>query len=155
MRRSTIRVVPAFVNVSNNMFGQILGNPEGTGFGLILLVFFAMILVPILVAWGAAMAIIGLEGDIGFAALLFTLFIAMLWITTGRLAHCPSSIGPDRTPMPGYCISIFRLLSLATCTHFSMSAFMKSVSSVGELMGTSNPDSSNHFLTAGTSAKST
>jgi cell division protein FtsW (lipid II flippase) len=33
------------------------------------------------------MAIIGLEGDIGFAALLFTLFIAMLWITTGRFGY--------------------------------------------------------------------
>src|ERR1700691_6633972 len=41
-------------------------------------------LVPILVAWGAAMAVIGLEDDIGFAALLFTLFIGLLWITTGR-----------------------------------------------------------------------
>ncbi len=44
-------------------------------------------LVPLLVAWGAAMAVIGLEGDIGFAALLFTLFIAMLWITTGRFGY--------------------------------------------------------------------
>jgi cell division protein FtsW (lipid II flippase) len=44
-------------------------------------------LIPLLVAWGAAMAIIGLEGDIGFAALLFTLFIALLWITTGRFGY--------------------------------------------------------------------
>ena len=44
-------------------------------------------LIPLLVAWGAAMAVIGLEGDIGFAALLFTLFIAMLWITTGRFGY--------------------------------------------------------------------
>ena len=44
-------------------------------------------LVPILVAWGAAMVVIGLEGDIGFAALLFTLFIALLWITTGRIGY--------------------------------------------------------------------
>ena len=44
-------------------------------------------LIPILVAWGAAMAIIGLEGDIGFAALLFTLFIGMLWIATGRVGY--------------------------------------------------------------------
>ncbi|HVB92288.1 MAG TPA: FtsW/RodA/SpoVE family cell cycle protein [Acidimicrobiales bacterium] len=44
-------------------------------------------LVPIIVAWGAAMAVIGLEGDIGFAALLFTLFIGMLWITTGRFGY--------------------------------------------------------------------
>ncbi len=34
-------------------------------------------LIPILVAWGAAMAVIGLEDDIGFAALLFVLFIGL------------------------------------------------------------------------------
>jgi cell division protein FtsW (lipid II flippase) len=44
-------------------------------------------LVPIIVAWGAAMAIIGLEDDIGFAALLFVLFIGMLWIATGRIGY--------------------------------------------------------------------
>jgi cell division protein FtsW (lipid II flippase) len=44
-------------------------------------------LLPILVAWGVAMAIIGLEGDIGFAALLFTLFIGLLWVTTGRIGY--------------------------------------------------------------------
>jgi cell division protein FtsW (lipid II flippase) len=44
-------------------------------------------LLPLLVAWGTAMAVIGLEGDIGFAALLFTLFIGMLWITTGRFGY--------------------------------------------------------------------
>ncbi len=44
-------------------------------------------LVPILVAWGFAMLVIGVENDIGFAALLFVLFIGMLWITTGRLAY--------------------------------------------------------------------
>ena len=44
-------------------------------------------LLPILVAWGAAMAVIGLEDDIGFAALLFTLFIGMLWVTTGRVGY--------------------------------------------------------------------
>jgi cell division protein FtsW (lipid II flippase) len=44
-------------------------------------------LIPILVAWGAAMAVIGLEDDIGFAALLFVLFIGLLWITTGRVGY--------------------------------------------------------------------
>ncbi len=44
-------------------------------------------LVPIIVAWGATMAVIGLEGDISFAALLFTLFIGLLWITTGRFGY--------------------------------------------------------------------
>ena len=44
-------------------------------------------LLPIIVAWGAAMAIIGLEDDIGFAALLFVLFIGLLWIATGRVGY--------------------------------------------------------------------
>ena len=44
-------------------------------------------LIPILVAWGAAMAVIGLEDDIGFAALLFMLFIGLLWVTTGRVGY--------------------------------------------------------------------
>jgi len=44
-------------------------------------------LIPIVVAWGAAMAVIGLEDDIGFAALLFTLFIGLLWVATGRMGY--------------------------------------------------------------------
>jgi len=44
-------------------------------------------LLPILVAWGAAMAIIGFEDDIGFAALLFVLFIGLLWVATGRVGY--------------------------------------------------------------------
>jgi cell division protein FtsW (lipid II flippase) len=44
-------------------------------------------LIPILVAWGVAMAIIGLEDDIGFAALLFVLFIGLLWVATGRIGY--------------------------------------------------------------------
>jgi cell division protein FtsW (lipid II flippase) len=44
-------------------------------------------LLPLLVAWGAAMAVIGIEGDVGFAALLFTVFIGMLWLTTGRFGY--------------------------------------------------------------------
>jgi cell division protein FtsW (lipid II flippase) len=44
-------------------------------------------LIPILVAWGGAMAVIGVEDDIGFAALLFTLFIGLLWIATGRIGY--------------------------------------------------------------------
>ena len=44
-------------------------------------------LIPILVAWGVAMVIIGVEDDIGFAALLFTLFIGLLWVTTGRAGY--------------------------------------------------------------------
>ena len=44
-------------------------------------------LVPILVAWLVSMAIIGVENDIAFALLLFTLFIGLLWITTGRVGY--------------------------------------------------------------------
>lgn len=44
-------------------------------------------LVPILVAWLASMAIIGVENDIAFALLLFTLFVGLLWITTGRVGY--------------------------------------------------------------------
>ncbi len=39
---------------------------------------------PILVAWGFAMLVLGAEGDIGFALLIFVLFISMLWLATGR-----------------------------------------------------------------------
>jgi cell division protein FtsW (lipid II flippase) len=41
------------------------------------------VLLPILFAWGFAMAILGAENDIGFALLLFALFISLLWVTTG------------------------------------------------------------------------
>ena len=40
-------------------------------------------LLPILIAWGFAVAILGAENDIGFAMLLFALFISLLWVTTG------------------------------------------------------------------------
>ncbi len=41
------------------------------------------VLIPILVAWGISIAILGAENDIGFAMLLFCLFMGMLWVTTG------------------------------------------------------------------------
>ena len=41
------------------------------------------VILPILFAWGFSMAILGAENDIGFALLLFALFISMLWVTTG------------------------------------------------------------------------
>jgi cell division protein FtsW (lipid II flippase) len=44
-------------------------------------------LVPILLAWGFAIAVMSLEHDIGFSALLFTLFIGLLWVTTGRTGY--------------------------------------------------------------------
>jgi cell division protein FtsW (lipid II flippase) len=44
-------------------------------------------LVPIMLAWAFATLVIGVENDVGFAMLIFTLFIALLWITTGRAAY--------------------------------------------------------------------
>ena len=44
-------------------------------------------LFPILLAWGFAMAVIGVEDDIAFAMLIFTLFIALLWTATGRVGY--------------------------------------------------------------------
>ncbi len=44
-------------------------------------------LVPITLAWFFAIAVMSLEHDIGFSALLFTLFIGMLWVTTGRFGY--------------------------------------------------------------------
>ena len=41
---------------------------------------------PILLAWGFAMLVLGGERDIGFALLIFVLFIGMLWLATGRVA---------------------------------------------------------------------
>jgi cell division protein FtsW (lipid II flippase) len=50
-------------------------------------------LVPILVAWLVSMAVIGAENDVAFALLLFTLFIGLLWIATGRLGYLVLGIG--------------------------------------------------------------
>jgi peptidoglycan glycosyltransferase len=44
-------------------------------------------LAPILAAWGFTIFVLGAEHDIGFAALIFVLFIAMLWLTTGRWTY--------------------------------------------------------------------
>ena len=44
-------------------------------------------LVPIVLAWAFAIGVMSLEDDIGFSALLFTLFIGLLWVTTGRTGY--------------------------------------------------------------------
>ncbi len=44
-------------------------------------------LIPIILAWVGAMAVIGIENDIAFAMLLFTLFIGLLWVATGRVGY--------------------------------------------------------------------
>jgi cell division protein FtsW (lipid II flippase) len=44
-------------------------------------------LVPMLLVWGFCMLVIAKEDDIGFALLLFTLFMVMLWVATGRAGY--------------------------------------------------------------------
>lgn len=39
---------------------------------------------PILLAWGFCMLVLGAEHDVGFAMLLFVMFVGMLWLGTGR-----------------------------------------------------------------------
>ncbi|MHB8438823.1 MAG: FtsW/RodA/SpoVE family cell cycle protein [Acidimicrobiales bacterium] len=41
-------------------------------------------IIPILLAWGFAMLVLGAEHDVGFALLIFVLFVGMLWLATGR-----------------------------------------------------------------------
>jgi cell division protein FtsW (lipid II flippase) len=50
-------------------------------------------LLPILLTWGFAMLIVGVENDIGFAMLIFSLFIALLWLATGRLGYLVLGLG--------------------------------------------------------------
>jgi cell division protein FtsW (lipid II flippase) len=44
-------------------------------------------LIPIVVTWLFALGVLGVENDIGFAMLLFTLFLALLWTSTGRVVY--------------------------------------------------------------------
>lgn len=44
-------------------------------------------LIPIVVMWGFAIGVLGAENDIGFAMLIFTLFLALLWVSTGRVVY--------------------------------------------------------------------
>lgn len=48
---------------------------------------------PILLAWGFCMLVLALERDIGFALLIFVLFIAMLWLSTGRGRYIVFGLG--------------------------------------------------------------
>jgi peptidoglycan glycosyltransferase len=51
------------------------------------------VLVPIFVAWGLSVAILGAENDLGFALLIFALFIALLWVTTGLKSYVLLGLG--------------------------------------------------------------
>jgi len=49
-------------------------------------------LVPILLAWGFCMLVLGAERDVGFAVLIFVLFVSQLWLTTGRARYIFSGV---------------------------------------------------------------
>ena len=42
---------------------------------------------PLLLAWGASLAVLFLERDMGASLLLFGVFVVMLWVATGRWAY--------------------------------------------------------------------
>jgi cell division protein FtsW (lipid II flippase) len=44
-------------------------------------------LAPVLLAWGASLAILFVQKDLGASLLYFGIFVAMLWVATGRLAY--------------------------------------------------------------------
>ena len=48
---------------------------------------------PILLAWGFALAVLGAENDVGFAMLIFVLFVGMLWLATGRWTWLAFGVG--------------------------------------------------------------
>ncbi len=48
---------------------------------------------PIVFAWGFAIAVLGAENDVGFAILLFILFMAMIWVTTGLKTYLFLGLG--------------------------------------------------------------
>lgn len=50
------------------------------------------ILLPIVITWGIALMVLGVENDIGFAMLLFALFLSLLWVATGRVAYVVSGL---------------------------------------------------------------
>jgi cell division protein FtsW (lipid II flippase) len=51
------------------------------------------VLVPIFAAWGISIAILGAENDLGFAILIFALFVALLWVTTGLRSYVALGLG--------------------------------------------------------------
>jgi cell division protein FtsW (lipid II flippase) len=45
------------------------------------------VLVPIFAAWGFSVLVLGAENDLGFAILIFALFISLLWVATGLKSY--------------------------------------------------------------------
>ena len=75
------------------------------------------VLLPILFVWGLAMAILGAENDIGFALLLFALFISLLWVTTGLKTYVVLGMGL-------FAGSAFVLASLFSQVHARVSIWL-------------------------------
>jgi len=44
-------------------------------------------LAPVLLAWGASLAVLFLQKDLGASLLYFAIFVVMLWVATGRTAY--------------------------------------------------------------------
>jgi len=44
-------------------------------------------LMPVLLAWGASLAVLFIQRDLGASLLYFGIFVVMLWVATGRLAY--------------------------------------------------------------------
>ena len=44
-------------------------------------------LMPVLVAWGASLAVLFIQRDLGASLLYFGIFVVMLWVATGRVAY--------------------------------------------------------------------
>ena len=51
------------------------------------------VLVPIFAAWGISVAVLGAENDLGFAILIFALFISLLWVATGLKSYVALGVG--------------------------------------------------------------
>ena len=51
------------------------------------------ILMPIVMTWGIALFVLAVENDIGFAMLLFALFLSLLWVATGRASYVVGGLG--------------------------------------------------------------
>jgi len=44
-------------------------------------------LMPVLLAWGASLAVLFIQRDLGASLLYFGIFVVMLWVATGRIAY--------------------------------------------------------------------
>jgi cell division protein FtsW (lipid II flippase) len=75
------------------------------------------VLLPILFAWGLAMAILGAENDVGFALLLFALFMSLLWVSTGLKTYVVLGVGL-------FAGGLYALASLFSQVHARVSVWL-------------------------------